>query len=122
MPTILLVEDNPASRELLVDFLEQDGYTVLEAGTGMEALTIAGIAAPDLILLDLRLPDARGFDIAWRLRAEPRTAGIPILALTAYPGDDAAEPLEESGCTSYLTKPISQEILRQALQHYLPEA
>lgn len=72
MATILIVEDNPATRELLVEFLEADGYTVLEAGTGLEALTVAAAAAPDLILLDLRLPDE-----AHQPRDPPR--GAPAL-------------------------------------------
>lgn len=85
------------------------------------ALTVAAAAAPELILLDLRLPDAHGFDLARRLREEPSMAAIPILALTAYPGDHVAEALAESGCTGYVTKPISLEILLAALRHYLPE-
>ncbi len=118
--TILVVEDNAATRELLVEFLEGDGHAVLEAGTAVEALTLAA-AAPDLILLDLKLPDAYGLEVARRLRKEPRTAGIPILALTGYPQDHVAEALAESGCTGYLTKPISRELLREALGHYLSE-
>lgn len=119
MATILLVEDHPATRELLVEYVEAEGHTVVEARTGVEALTVAGAAAPDLILLDLRLPDADGFDLARRLRAEPRTVSIPILALTAYPQDHVAEALAASGCTGYLTKPVSRELLREALRHYL---
>jgi len=122
MATILVVEDNPATRELLREFLQGDGHTVLEASTGLEALTVAGVASPDLILLDLRLPDAHGFDLARRLRQEPHMTTIPILALTAYPGDPGAEALTDSGCTGYLTKPISLELLREALQHYLAES
>ena len=121
MATILLVEDHPATRGALRTLLEQDCHTVLEAGTGLEALTVAAAAAPDLVLLDLRLPDAHGFELARRLRAEPRTVSVPILALTAYPGDHVAEALAESGCTGYLTKPISRDLLREALRHYLPE-
>jgi CheY-like chemotaxis protein len=121
MATILLVEDYPSTREAIRTLLEQDGHTVLEAGTGLEALTVAAAAAPDLVLLDLRLPDAHGFDLARRLRAEPRTVSVPILALSAYPGDHVAEALAESGCTGYLTKPISRDLLREALRHYLPE-
>ncbi len=120
MATILLVEDNPATRELLAEFLGR-GHTVLEAATGLEALTVATVARPDLILLDLHLPDAHGFDVAQRLRAESPTASIPILALTAYPGDLPAEALAKSGCTGCLMKPISRDLLREALRHYLPE-
>ena len=87
MATILVVEDNAATRELLVTFLEGDGHTVIEAGTGLEALTVAAAATPDLILLDLRLPDAHGFDLAQRLREELPMAAIPILAITGYPLD-----------------------------------
>ncbi len=121
MATILLVEDYPSTREAIRVLLEQDGHSVLEAGTGLEALTVAAVASPDLILLDLRLPDAHGFNVAQRLRGEARTATIPIVALTAYPGDHAAEALAASGCTGYLTKPISLELLREALRHYLPQ-
>lgn len=122
MATILIVEDNAATRELVVDFLEADGHSVLEAGTGVEALTVVAAARPDLILLDLRLPDAHGFDLARRFREDPRTSSVPILALTAYPSDQVSAALAGSGCTGYLTKPISRELLREALQHYLPES
>lgn len=118
MATILLVEDNPTTRELLIEFLGHE-HTVLEAATGLEAVTVARGARPDLILLDLKLPDAHGFDIARRLREESPTAGIPIVALTAYPKELPAEALAKSGCTGYLTKPISRELLQEALQHYL---
>jgi CheY-like chemotaxis protein len=120
MPTILLVEDHPATREGLRALLEQEGHSVLEAGTGLEALTVAAAAAPDLVLLDLRLPDAHGFDLAQHLRAEARMANVPILALTGYPQDHAADALTESGCAGYLTKPITRDILLEALRHYLP--
>ncbi|MGH7378072.1 MAG: response regulator [Candidatus Methylomirabilales bacterium] len=121
MATILLVEDDPATRAALAASLQADGHTVLEAGTGLEALTVAAAAVPDLVLLDLRLPDAHGFDLAQRLREESRMANIPILALTAYPADQAPTALVGSGCTGYLTKPISRDLLREALRHYLPE-
>ncbi len=121
MATILVVENNPGTRELVAEFLGADGHTVLEAGTGVEALTVVAAARPDLILLDLRLPDAHGFDLARRLRHEPRTASVPILALTAYPADQAAAALAGSGCTGFLTKPISRDLLREALRHYLAE-
>jgi two-component system cell cycle response regulator DivK len=117
MATILLVEDDAATRELLRALLEQEGQSVLEAGTALEALTVAGVTGPDLILLDLRLPDAHGFERC--LRLEPWTASVPILALTAYPGDHVAEALVQSGCMGYLTKPVSREILLEALRHYL---
>ena len=121
MATILLVEDDPGTRAALRASLEADAHTVLEAGTGLEALSVAAAAAPDLILLDLRLPDAHGFDLAQRLREEVHMAAIPILAITGYPLDHVAEALAASGCTGYLTKPISRELLREALRHYLPE-
>lgn len=121
MATILLVEDDPAARAALTASLETDGHTVLEAGTGLEALTVAATATPDLVLLDLRLPDAHGFDVAQRLREELCMAAIPILALTAYPQDHVAEALAASGCTGYLAKPITRDLLREALRHYLPE-
>ena len=121
MAIILIVEDNPATRELLREFLQGDGHTVLEASTGLEALTVAGVASPDLILLDLRLPDTHGFDLAQRLRKESRTAPIPILAITGFPLDHVAEALAASGCTGYLTKPVTRELLREALRHYLPQ-
>lgn len=121
MATILLVEDDPGTRAALTASLQADGHTVLQAGTGLEALTAAAAATPDLVLLDLRLPDAYGFDLAQRLRDELRMAAIPILAVTGYPVDNLAEALAASGCAGFLAKPISRELLREALRHYLPE-
>lgn len=77
---------------------------------------------PNLILLDVKLPDAHGFDLARRLRGEPLTATIPILALTVDPGGHVAEALAASGCMGYLTQPVSRELQRAALRHDLPGA
>jgi CheY-like chemotaxis protein len=114
MATILLIEDDPATREALTASLQADGHTVLGAGTGLEALTVAAV--------DLRLPDAYGFDLAQRLRQELRTPSIPILAVSGYAVDHLAEDLAASGCVGFLAKPISRELLREALRHYLPGA
>src|SRR5258705_14019407 len=81
--TLLAIDDTDANRYALVRHLRGAGYVVHEAATGFEGLDLAAAAAPDLIILDVRLPDLSGLEVARRLRADERTAGIPILHISA---------------------------------------
>ena len=104
---ILIVEDNEKNRKLVRDVLQFRGYRTLEAATGAEGLTLAAEHRPDLILLDIQLPDLNGDAVLERLRAEPGTATIRVAALTAEAMTGDRERLLGAGFDGYLTKPIS---------------
>src|SRR5207237_1261430 len=104
---ILIVEDNELNLKLLNDVLEVHGYITVVAGNGTEAIELARRHRPDLILLDIRLPDISGMEVARRLKDDERTSAIPLVAVTAFamPGDRAM--ILESGCDDYVSKPIN---------------
>ncbi len=104
MPSVLVVEDEAKIRELLRSYLERDGFAVITTGSGAEAITLAQRLLPDLVVLDLRLPDIPGEEVAGELR---RTGSVPILMLTAKStGEDRIRGLE-LGADDYVTKPFS---------------
>jgi CheY-like chemotaxis protein len=104
--TILLVEDNTDNRIIYRRALEYFGYTVIEALDGEEAIRLATERLPDLVLMDISIPRIDGWEATKAIRADPRTKGIPVVALTAHalPSDRARGI--EVGFVSYLTKPI----------------
>jgi DNA-binding response OmpR family regulator len=105
MPSaVLVVEDEPKLRELIRAYLEHDGFGVLSTGSGAEAITLAARSDPDLIMLDLRLPDVPGEDVARELR---RASDVPILMLTAKAAEEDRIAGLELGADDYLTKPFS---------------
>jgi CheY-like chemotaxis protein len=120
--TILLVEDNALNRELATDLLEVAGFRVLLASTAYEALALAQADAPHLILMDISLPDMDGLEATRRLKKEPRTSGIPVVALTAQamPGD--REKALAAGCCGYITKPIDTRGFTKTVLQFLPTA
>src|SRR5712675_1905143 len=103
---ILIVEDHDLSIMLLSDFLEVHGYEILKTGHGLEAIKLARDDKPDLILMDIQLPDLSGFDVTRLLKQDDRTKCIPVIAVTGFamPGDEA-EALK-SGCDAYIAKPV----------------
>ena len=113
--TILIVDDSPSARETLTAMLEGQGYRLERAENGAEALEIAQRILPDLILLDVMMPEMDGFEVCRRMRAIPQLAEVPILILTAL--DDPIWLVQgiESGADDFLTKPIArQEIIARA--------
>ncbi len=104
---ILIVEDNDKNLKLVRDILRFKGYRTLEAVTAGQAISLAGEHRPDLILMDIQLPDMDGGTALQRLRAEASTAGIPVVALTAQAMAGDRERLLGAGFDGYLTKPIS---------------
>jgi two-component system cell cycle response regulator DivK len=103
---ILIVEDDPRSMMLLNDFLKAKGYETLQTSAGRDAINLARNERPDLILMDIRLPDISGLDATRLLKEDDQTKDIPIIAVTAFmsPGDEANAL--ESGCDAYLGKPV----------------
>ena len=104
---ILIVEDNEKNLKLVRDVLQFRGYRTLDAGTAGEGISLAGEHRPDLILMDIQLPDMDGGTALQRLRAEASTAGIPVVALTAQAMAGDRERLLGAGFDGYLTKPIN---------------
>lgn len=117
---ILYVEDNFANRLLVKRILEAEGYTVLEAETGKEGLQIATSQVPDLILVDINLPDIDGYDITGRLRkTEEIGSRIPIVALTANALHGDKQRALDAGCDGYIPKPIDIDLLPVQLKTFL---
>ena len=104
---ILVVEDNELNMKLFRDVLVATGYRTLEATTGGEAVELATEHAPDLVLMDIQLPDLGGVQALGRLRANERTAAIPVLALTAQAMDGDRERFLAAGFNGYLSKPVN---------------
>ena len=103
---VLIVDDNGQNAKLVRDVLELAGMRTLSAATAAECLSLAQEHHPDLVLMDLRLPDLDGGEAARRLGADGRTAGIPVIALSALPADDAAPWFRDAGFAAYIEKPF----------------
>ena len=103
---ILVVEDNARSMTLLRDVLRATGYRTLEASTGGQALTLATVHGPALVLMDIRLPDMDGVEALSRLRKDQRTGSTPVLAVTAQAMQGDGERFQELGFDGYLSKPV----------------
>jgi CheY-like chemotaxis protein len=116
---VLVVEDSDAIRAAFTILLEESGYAVAAAANGAEALRLAERLAPELVLLDLGLPDMRGLDVARRLKANPATARVPIVALTGRDDDADRAALMAAGCAAYLVKPVDTQQLIQSLPGYI---
>jgi|SRR5690554_4972357 len=113
-PAILLVEDDPLLRHAFRLLLEDAGYRVHEAGTAAEALDEANAKRPELVLLDLGLPDRPGLEVAREITSQPDTAGVRVVALTGRVGAQEKQACLEAGCTHFFTKPIEpRELLRR---------
>jgi two-component system cell cycle response regulator DivK len=105
--TILVVEDNILNMKLFHDLLEMGGYNVLQAKDGMEGWRMAREQRPNLILMDIQLPDVDGLQVTKWLKADENLKSIPVIAVTAYAMSGDEEKILESGCDAYITKPIS---------------
>jgi CheY-like chemotaxis protein len=103
---VLIVEDNPMNMRLIEMILKSDNYLLLKARDGEEALAIATLDHPDLVLMDIRLPKLSGLEVARRLRKTAQFSQTPIIALTAHAMKGDEEKAIEAGCDSYVSKPI----------------
>jgi two-component system cell cycle response regulator DivK len=109
LPLVLIVDDNDRNRKLARDVLRSARFRTLEAATAAEGIALASEHLPDVILMDLRLPDLDGTDAARMLRTEPRTSRIPVLAVTALPLDGREQWLFDAGFAGYVVKPIDTD-------------
>ena len=120
--TILYVEDNEANRKIVRQLLKGTSYTLIEAVDGEAGVATALERLPDLILMDIQLPKISGLEATRRLRAQPATAGIPIIAITSFAlsGDD--QKAKEAGANAYMAKPYSPRDLLALIRRTVPDA
>ena len=116
---IVVVEDDPDNRRIVVKVLSVDGYTTLEAVDGESAVALARREHPDAILMDLAMPGVDGWEAARRLKADPATADIPIVALTAFALRGDEDRAREAGCDAYLSKPCRPQAIRDVVGRLL---
>jgi two-component system cell cycle response regulator DivK len=124
MPKILIVEDNELSRDMLSRRLRRKGYEVLVATDGQEGIAMAQRELPDLVLMDLSLPDLDGWEATRRLKKDAKTQHIPVIALTAHAMSGDREKAIDAGCDEYDTKPIDLRRLLSKMVRFVedPEA
>ena len=115
-PRILLIDDSQDILTVLARRLKSWGYEVLEAGSGEEGLQLADAQVPDLILLDVMMPKMKGRDVCARLKATPRTAGIPVIFLTALGLADHVKAGMELGAEDYIVKPFEPDELKERIK------
>ena len=113
---VLIIDDHFDTRSLLVELLELEGFTVVSAGSGQEALAVVREVRPCLVLLDLGLPDVDGIELVLRLRAEVNGAGTPIYAFSGF--TNLRDAALAAGLDGFLVKPVSGDDLRQLVSHH----
>jgi len=118
LPLVLIVDDNARNRKLAGDVLRLAGFGTLEAGTAAAGIALASEHLPDVILMDLRLPDLDGIDAARMLRAEPRTSRIPVVALTAVRLEARDDWWVEAGFAGYVVKPIDIDEFPEVVRRF----
>lgn len=117
--TVLIVEDNHHLREILAAILRTSGYAVSEAATAREAIVKAVSANPNLILLDLDLPDMKGTAAAQVIRKNSTTAHIPIIGCSAFLGTEWREEALRAGMVDYLLKPVSAAVIKEKIEEFI---
>jgi CheY-like chemotaxis protein len=118
-PRVLLVDDYPDAREMYSEYLGYSGFEVVEASNGIEALQRAIDDQPDIILMDLSLPVMDGWEATRRLKADERTAGIPVVALTGHALAGISQGAKDAGCDAFVTKPCLPEDLVKEIRNVL---
>ncbi|MBI4776946.1 MAG: response regulator [Deltaproteobacteria bacterium] len=119
MSKILLIEDNEANRDMLSRRLQRRGYEVILAVGGEEGIALAKSEKPELILMDISLPDLDGWEATRRIKACPETRSIPVIALTAHAMSGDREKCLDAGCEDYDIKPVDLERLLSKMQALL---
>ena len=119
MKTILIVEDNELNMKLFHDLLEAHGYNILQTRDGMEALKLARAHKPDLILMDIQLPEVSGLEVTKWIKEDDALKAIPIIAVTAFAMKGDEEKIREGGCEAYIAKPISVTNFLKTVQQFL---
>lgn len=121
MKQILIVEDKPTSRELLRTVLEQQGYEVVEAEDGEQALLRLREHVPDLVLMDLQMPAKNGYDVLREIRTDARLDKLPVIAVTANAMPEDRDRVMAAGFTGYIAKPVALARLREEVKRLLAD-
>jgi two-component system cell cycle response regulator DivK len=121
MKLVLIVEDNEKNLKLVRDVLQVKGYATIEAGNAEDGIVLAGQRKPDLILMDIQLPGMNGIEALRILRADPSTAGIPVIAVTASVMQQDRNLITEAGFDGYIGKPINLKEFLDAVRNMVEE-
>ena len=116
---VLIVEDNELNMKLFQDLLEAHGYATLQTKDGMEALKLARLHRPDLILMDIQLPEISGLEVTKWLKDDEELAHIPLIAVTAFAMKGDEERIRQGGCEAYISKPISVVSFLETIRKHL---
>lgn len=119
--TVLIVEDNELNMKLFHDLLDAHGYHTLQTRNGMDALELARQRRPDLILMDIQLPEVSGLEVTKWLKDDDELREIPVIAVTAFAMKGDEERIREGGCEAYISKPISIGTFLDTVRKYLGE-
>lgn len=119
-PKILVIEDNEQNLYLTTFILEKHGYEIIQAREGREGIRLASQVRPDLILLDIQLPEMDGYQVAQALRSNPALDDMPIVAVTSYAMVGDRERVLAAGCTGYIEKPIDPDTFVSQVEAHLP--
>ncbi|WP_298356698.1 response regulator [Rhodoblastus sp.] len=117
--TVLIVEDNELNMKLFNDLLEAHGYATVQTKSGVEAVGLARQHRPDLILMDIQLPEVSGLQVTQWLKDDPELAPIPVIAITAFAMKGDEEKIRQGGCEAYLSKPISVVKFLETVRDYI---
>lgn len=117
--TVLIVEDNELNMKLFHDLLEAHGYATLQTKDGIEAMKIARQKRPDLILMDIQLPEVSGLEVTKWLKEDPELRAIPVVAVTAFAMKGDEDKIRQGGCEAYIAKPISVAKFLETVQRFL---
>jgi two-component system, cell cycle response regulator DivK len=116
---VLLVEDNDDNRTIYATILGHYGYEVVQAPNGLDGVNLADRHRPDLIIMDISLPVMDGLEATRRIRANPNTSDIPVLAVTAHALDSDRERVINAGCNNYLAKPVEPRLLLEQVERMI---
>ena len=117
--TVMIVEDNELNMKLFNDLLEAKGYSTIQTRNGMEALELARQHKPDLILMDIQLPEVSGLEVTKWLKEENELHAIPVIAVTAFAMKGDEERIRQGGCEAYISKPISVSTFVETVKSYI---
>ncbi len=117
--TVMIVEDNELNMKLFHDLLEANGYSTIQTRNGKEALDLARNHKPDLILMDIQLPEISGLDVTRWIKEDETIKHIPVIAVTAFAMKGDEERIRAGGCEAYLSKPISVAKFIETVRHFL---
>lgn len=120
--SVLIVEDNELNMKLFNDLLEAQGYDTIQTSNGLEALDLARDHRPDLILMDIQLPEVSGLEVTKWLKEDDELSRIPVIAVTAFAMKGDEERIRRGGCEAYISKPISVMKFLETVKSYLGAA